>query len=124
MSLLDKINSLQSIALAGLERANKNVSMIQNIKITTGQVLNFASQVRSQGLNISRHIPDLNLPCASPFYYAFDGVEESYPLTGSDTIAITKLPDDSIRFNLRNRYVLYCFRFRKHNFVKYHSNER
>jgi hypothetical protein len=57
-------------------------------------------------LNINLQIPDLNLPFASPFYYAFDGVEESYPLTGSDTIAITKMSDDSIRFNLRNQYVL------------------
>jgi len=49
MSLIDKINSVQAIALAGLERANNNVSMIQNIRITTGQILNFAGQVRAQG---------------------------------------------------------------------------
>jgi hypothetical protein len=107
MSLIDKINSVQAIALAGLERANNNVSMIQNIRITTGQILNFGSQVRAQGLNISLQIPDLNLPFASPFYYAFDGVEESYPIIRfSDTIAITKMSDDSIRFNLRNQYLL------------------
>ena len=106
MSLIDKINSVQAIALAGLERANNNVSLIQNIRITTGQILNFGSQVRAQGLNISLQIPDLNIPFASPFYYAFDGVEESYPLTGSDTLAITKMSDDSFRFNLRNQYVL------------------
>jgi hypothetical protein len=47
MSLIDKINSVQAIALAGLERANNNVSMIQNIRITTGQILNFGSQVRA-----------------------------------------------------------------------------
>ena len=51
MSLIDKINSVQAIALAGLERANNNVSLIQNIRITTGQILNFGSQVRAQGLN-------------------------------------------------------------------------
>ena len=106
MSLIDKLNSVQALALAGLERANSNVSMIQNIRITTGQILNFGSQVRSQGLNINLQIPDLNIPFASPFYYAFDGVEESYPLTGSESIGITKMSDDSIRFNLRNRYVL------------------
>ena len=80
--------------------------MTQHIRITTGQILNFGSQVRSQGLNINLQIPDLNIPFASPFYYAFDGVEESYPLTGSDAIGITKMSDDSIRFNLRNQYVL------------------
>ena len=106
MSLLDRINSVQALALAGLERATSNVSMIQNIKITTGQILNFAGQVRSQGLNISLHIPDLNIPFASPFYYAFDGVSESFPVSGSDTIAITKMSDDSIRFNLRHPYLL------------------
>ena len=67
MSLFDKINSVQAIALAGLERANNNVSMIQHIRITTGQILNFGSQVRPQGLNINLQIPDLNLPFASPF---------------------------------------------------------
>jgi hypothetical protein len=41
MSLLDKINSVQAIALAGLERATSNVSMIQNISITTGQIFEF-----------------------------------------------------------------------------------
>ena len=82
-----------------------SVSMIQNIRITTGQILNFGSQVRSQGLNINLQIPDVNLPFAFPFY-AFDVVEESYPLTRSDTIAITKMSDDSIRFNLCNQYVL------------------
>ena len=61
MSIIDKINSVQALALAGLERANNNVSMIQNIRITTGQILNFGSQVRSQGLNISLQIPDLSL---------------------------------------------------------------
>ena len=106
MSIIDKINSVQAIALAGLERANNNVSMIQNIRITTGQILNFGSQVRAQGLNISLQIPDLNLPFASPFYYAFDGVAESYPLIGSESIGITKMSDDSIWFNLRNQYLL------------------
>ena len=96
MSLLDKINSVQAIALAGLERANSNVSMIQNIRITTGQIINFNNQVRAQGLNINLQIPDVNITYASPCYYAFDGVEESYPLTGSETIAITKMSDDSI----------------------------
>ena len=95
MSLLDRINSVQAIALAGLERANSNVSMIQNIRITTGQILNFAGQVRAQGLNINLQIPDLSISYASPFYYTFDGVEESYPLTGSETIAITKMSDDN-----------------------------
>ena len=106
MSLLDRINSVQALALAGLERSNSNVSMIQNIRITTGQILNFAGQVRSEGLNINLQIPDLSVSYSSPFYYAFDGVEESYPLTGSETIAITKMSDDSIRFNLRDQYVL------------------
>ena len=106
MSLLDKINSVQAIALAGLEKATSNVSMIQNILITTGQIINFNNQVRAQGLNINLQIPDLNIAYASPFYYAFDGVEESYPLTGSETIAITKMSDDSIRFHLRDQYVL------------------
>ena len=106
MSLIDEINSVQALALAGLERANNNVSMIQNIRITTGQILNFGSQVRAQGLNISLQIPDLNLPCASPYYYAFDGVSECFPLSGSDTIAITKMSDDSIKFNLRHQYLL------------------
>jgi hypothetical protein len=41
MSLIDKINSVQAIALAGLQRATSNISMIQNIRITTGQILNF-----------------------------------------------------------------------------------
>ena len=103
MSIIDKINSVQALALAGLERANNNVSLIQNIRITTGQILNFAGQVRAQGLNISLQIPDLNLPFASPFYYAFDGAAESYPLSGSDSISITKMSDDSISFNLRNQ---------------------
>jgi hypothetical protein len=106
MSLLQKIDNVQAIALAGLERATSNVSMIQNIRITTGQILNFASQVRAQGLSISLPIPNLSISYASPFYYAFDGVEESNPLTGSETIAITKMSDQSIRFNLRNQYVL------------------
>ena len=106
MSLIDKINSVQAIALAGLERATSNVSMIQNLRITTGQILNFGSQVRAQGLSISLPIPNLSTPFISPFYYAFDGVEESYPLTGSDTIGITKMSDKSIRFNLCNQYVL------------------
>ena len=106
MSLIDKIKSVQAIALAGLQQANSNVSRIQNISITTGQILNFGSQVRAQGLSISLPIPNLSTPFISPFYYAFDGVEESYPLTGSDTIGITKMSDKSIRFNLRNQYVL------------------
>ena len=104
MSLLDRINSVQALALAGLEKATSNVSMIQNIRITTGQILNFASQVRSQGLNINLQIPDTNITYASPFYYAFDGVEESYPLTGSETIAITKMSDDSIRICETNMF--------------------
>ena len=79
MCLLNKINRVQAIALARLERANNNVSIIQHIRITTGQILNCGSQVRSQGLNINVQIPDLNLPFASPFYYPFDNVEESYP---------------------------------------------
>ena len=58
MSVLDEINSVQAIAVAGLERATSNVSMIQNIRITTGQILNFAGQVRAQGLNINLQIPD------------------------------------------------------------------
>ena len=106
MSLIDKINSVRAIALAGLERATSNVSMIQNLRTTTGKILNFGSQVRAQGLSISLPIPNLSTPFISPFYYAFDGVEESYPLTGSDTIGITKMSDKSIRFNLRNQYVL------------------
>ena len=106
MSLIDKISSVQAIALAGLERANNNVSMIQHIRITTGQILNFGSQVRAQGLNISLPIPNLSLPFAQPFYYGFDGAEESYPLTGSESISITKMSDDSIKFNLRDQYVL------------------
>ena len=53
MSLIDKINSVQAIALAGLQQANSNVSRIQNLRITTGQILNFGSQVRAQGLSIS-----------------------------------------------------------------------
>ena len=57
-------------------------------------------------MNINLQIPDLSLPFACPFYYAFDGVEESYPLTSSDTIATTKMSYDSIRFNLRNQYAL------------------
>ena len=106
MSLLQKIENVQAIALAGLQRATSNVSMIQNLRITTGQILNFGSQVRAQGLSISLPIPNLSTPFMSPFYYAFDGVEESYPLTGSDTIGITNMSDQSIRFNLRNQYVL------------------
>jgi hypothetical protein len=106
MSLLQKIDNVQAIALAGLQRATSNVSMIQNIRITTGQILNFGPSVRSQGLNINLQIPDLSISYASPFYYAFDGVEESYPLTGSETISITKMSDDSIRFNLRDEYLL------------------
>ena len=66
MSLIDKINSVQALALAGLERANSNVSMIQNIRITTGQILNFGSQVKAQGLNINIQIPDLSISYASP----------------------------------------------------------
>ncbi len=80
--------------------------MIQNIRITTGQILNFGPSVRSQGLNINLQIPDFSLSYASPFYYTFDGVEESYPLTGSETISITKMSDDSIRFNIRDEYLL------------------
>ena len=80
--------------------------MIQNIRITTGQILNFSSQVRAPGLSISLPIPNLSTPFISPFYYAFDGVEESYPLTGSESISISKMSDQSIRFNLRNQYVL------------------
>ena len=106
MGLLQKNENVQAIALAGLQRATSNVSMIQNLRITTGQILDFGSQVRSQGLSISLPIPNLSTPFISPFYYAFDGVEESYPLTGSDTIGITKMSDKSIRFNLRNQYVL------------------
>ena len=53
MSLLQKIDNVQAIALAGLERATSNVSMIQNIRITTGQIINFNNQVRAQGLNIN-----------------------------------------------------------------------
>ena len=68
MSLLDRINSVQAIALAGLEKATSNVSMLQNIRITTGQILNFGASVRSQGLNISLQIPDTNEPYASPFF--------------------------------------------------------
>jgi hypothetical protein len=64
------------------------------------------SQVRAQGLSISLPIPNLSISYASPFFYTFDGVEESNPLTGSETIAITKMSDQSIRFNLRNQYVL------------------
>jgi hypothetical protein len=60
MSLIDKINSVQAIALAGLQQATSNVSMIQNIRITTGQILNFGSQVRAQGLSISLPIPNLS----------------------------------------------------------------
>ena len=126
MSLLDRINSVQAFALAGLERANTNVSMIQNIRITTGQILNFCPSVRSQGLNINLQIPDLiSNSYASPFYYAFDGVEESYPLTGSETISITKMSDDSIRFNLRDEYVLTSsfFKFSKYHITKYNINE-
>ena len=67
MSVLDRINSVQALALAGLERASSNVSMIQNLRITTGQILNFAGQVRAQGLNISLQIPDLSMSYASPF---------------------------------------------------------
>ena len=103
MSLLQKIDNVQAIALAGLERATSNVSVIQNIRITTGQVLIFGSQVRAQGLSISLPIPNLSISYASPFYYTFDGVEESNPLTGSESIAITKMSDQSIRFNLRNQ---------------------
>ena len=106
MSLLQTIENVQAIALAGLQRATSNVSMIQNLRITTGQILNFCSQVRAQGLSISLPIPNFSTQFISPFYYAFDGVEESYPLTGSDTIGITKMSDKSIRFNLRNQYVL------------------
>ena len=106
MSLLQKNDNVQAIALARLERATSNVSMIQNIRITTGQILIFCPSVRSQGLNINLQIPNLSISYASPFYYAFDGVEESYPLTSSETIAITKMSDDSIRFNLREQYLL------------------
>ena len=66
MSLLQRIDNVQAIALAGLQRATSNVSMIQNIRITTGQ-LNFASQVRAQGLSISLPIPNLSILFASPF---------------------------------------------------------
>ena len=59
MSLSQKIDNVQAIALAGLQRATSNVSMIQNIRTTTGQILNFASQVRTQGLSISLPIPNL-----------------------------------------------------------------
>ena len=106
MSLVDKINRVQAIALAGLQQATSNVSMIQNIRITTGQILNFGSQVRAQGLSISLPIPNSSISYASPFFYTFDGVEESNPLTGSESIAITKMSDQSIRFNIRNQYVL------------------
>jgi hypothetical protein len=41
MSLIDKINSVQAIALAGLERANNNVSMIQNIQDNNRSNLKF-----------------------------------------------------------------------------------
>ena len=99
MSLLQKIDTVQAIALAGLERATSNVSMIQSIRITTGQILNFASRVRAQGLSISLPIPNLSISFASPFYYTFDGVEESNPLTGSESIAITKMSDQPIMFN-------------------------
>ena len=99
------MKNVQAIALAGYQQATSNVSMIQNLRITTGQILNFGSQVRAQGLSISLPIPNLSTLFVSPFYYAF-GVEESYPLTGSDTIGITKMSDKSIRFNLRNQYVL------------------
>ena len=67
MSLLQKIDNVQALALAGLERATSNVSMIQNIRITTGQILNFGSQVRAQGLSISLPIPNLSTPFISPF---------------------------------------------------------
>ena len=96
MSSLQRIDNVQAIALARLQRATSNVSMIQNISITTGQILNFASQVRAQGLSISLPIPNLSTSFASPFFYTFDGVEGSYPLTGSETIAITKMSDQSI----------------------------
>jgi hypothetical protein len=81
MSLIDKINSVQAIALAGLERANNNVSMIQNIQYYNRSNLKFwfASQSPRVKHQSSKYL-DLNLPFASPFYYAFDGVEESYPI--------------------------------------------
>ena len=127
MSLLQKIDNVQAIALAGLERATSNVSMIQNIRITTGQILNFGSQVRAQGLSISLPIPNLSISYAyaSPFFYTFDGVEESNPLTGSESIAITNMSDQSIRFNLRNQYVLTStfFRFSKYYITKYNNNK-
>jgi hypothetical protein len=34
--------------------------MIQNIRITTGQILNFGSDVRAEGLSISLPIPNLS----------------------------------------------------------------
>ena len=80
--------------------------MIQHIRITTGQILNCGSQVRAQGLNINHRIPELSTSYAHPFYYGFGGVERSYPLTGSETISMTKMSDDSIRFNLRDQGVL------------------
>ena len=125
MSLLQKNGNVQAIALAGYQRATSNVSMIQNITITTGQILNFGSQVRAQGLSISLPIPNLSTPFISQFYFAYDGVEGSYPLTGSDTIGITKMSDKSIRFNLRNQYVITStfFNFQNITFTKYNNNE-
>ena len=52
---------------------------------------------------------NLSTAFISPFYFAFDGVEESCPLAGSDTIGITKMSDKSIRYNLRNQYVITPF---------------
>jgi hypothetical protein len=106
MSLLQKIENVQAIALAGLQRATSNVSMIQNLRITTGQILNFGSQVRAQGLSISLPIPNLSTHLFLHFIMPLMGLKKAIHLTGSDTIGITKMSDKSIRFNLRNQYVL------------------
>ena len=43
MMLLQRIDNVQAIALAALQRPTSNVSMIQNIRITTGQILDIAA---------------------------------------------------------------------------------
>ena len=106
MSIQQLIANAQTVALGAAREAEEIRNDLSRLRITTGQIINCSGAVRSSGLNFSLPIPDTNEPHTSPFFYPFDGVKWSYPLTGSDTIYITKMNDFSIRFNLRNQYLL------------------
>ena len=68
MSIQQLIANAQTVALGAALETERIRNDLSQLRITTGQIINFSGAFRSSGLNFSLPVPDTNELYTSPFF--------------------------------------------------------